>query len=109
MIFLKIKKFNLDTETELNLKKTLAAAKKEKIDESITAEYQQLLNAIQKSEWNALDKNQKEIKNLLLDEIIKRYQYQEGLYQYYIKSNPEIKKAVSVLSTSAEYNSILKL
>ena len=107
--FLKTKKFNLDTETEVNLKKTLAAAKKEKIDESITTEYQQLLNAIQKSEWNALDKNQKEIKNLLLDEIIKRYQYQEGLYQYYIKSNPEIKKAVSVLSTSAEYNSILKL
>ena len=107
--FLKTKKFNLDTETEVNLKKTLAAAKKEKIDESITAEYQQLLNAIQKSEWNALDKNQKEIKNLLLDEIIKRYQYLEGLYQYYIKSNPEIKKAVSVLSTSAEYNSILKL
>lgn len=107
--FLKNKKFNLDTETEVNLKKTLAAAKKEKIDESITAEYQQLLNAIQKSEWNALDKNQKEIKNLLLDEIIKRYQYQEGLYQYYIKSNPEIKKAVSVLTTSAEYNSILKL
>ena len=107
--FLKTKKFNLDTETEVNLKKTLAAAKKEKIYESITAEYQQLLNAIQKSEWNALDKNQKEIKNLLLDEIIKRYQYQEGLYQYYIKSNPEIKKAVSVLSTSAEYNSILKL
>lgn len=107
--FLKTKKFNLDTETEVNLKKTLAAAKKEKIDESITAEYQQLLNAIQKSEWNALDKNQKEIKNLLLDEIIKRYQYQEGLYQYYIKSNPEIKKAVSVLSTSVEYNSILKL
>ena len=107
--FLKTKKFNLDTETELNLKKTLAAAKKEKIDETITAEYQQLLSAIQKSEWNALDKNQKEIKNLLLDEIIKRYQYQEGLYQYYIKSNPEIKKAVNVLTTSAEYNSILKL
>jgi len=106
---LKIKKFNSDTETELNLNKTLAAATKEKIDETITAEYQQLLNAIQKSEWNSLDKNQKEIKNLLLDEIIKRYQYQEGLYQYYIKSNPEIKKAVSVLSTSSEYNSILKL
>jgi carboxyl-terminal processing protease len=107
--FLKTKKFNLDTETEINLKKTLAAAKKEKIDETITAEYQQLLNAVQKSEWNALDKNQKEIKNLLLDEIIKRYQYQEGLYQYYIKNNPEIKKAVSVLNTPAEYNSILKM
>lgn len=107
--FLKSKKFNLDTETELSLKKTLAAAKKEKIDESITAEYQQLLNAIQKSEWIALDKNQKEIKKLLLDEIIKRYQYQEGLYQYYIKNNTEVKKAVSVMNTPSEYHSILKL
>lgn len=107
--FLKTKKFNLDTETEVNLKKTLAAAKKEKIDESITAEYQQLLNAIQKSEWNALDKNQKEIKNLLLDEIIKRYQYQEGLYQYYIKNNSEIKRATSVLNSDLEYKAILKM
>jgi len=56
-----------------------------------------------------LDKNQKEIKGLLLDEVIKRYQYQEGLYDYYIKNNPEIKKAVSILNTTAEYNSILKI
>ena len=62
-------------------------AKKEKIDQSITAEYQQLLVALQKSEENLLDKNKAEIKNLILDEIIKRYQYQEGLYQYYLKNN----------------------
>ena len=48
--FLKTQQFSFDTETELALKNTLAAAKKEKIDESITAEYQQLLNALQKSE-----------------------------------------------------------
>ena len=107
--FLKSKKLNIDTETELSLKKTLAAAKKENIDESITNEYQQLLAAVQKSEWLAIDKNQKEIKDLLLDEIIKRYQYQEGLYQYYIKNNPEVKKAVDVLNTTAEYQKILKL
>jgi carboxyl-terminal processing protease len=56
-----------------------------------------------------LDKNQKEIKGMILDEIIKRYQYQEGLYNYYLKSNPEIKKAVSILNTPAEYNTILKI
>lgn len=74
------------------LKKTLAAAKKEKIDASITNEYQQLLLALQKSEENMLNQNQKEIKNLILDEIIKRYQYKEGLYLYYTKNNSEIKK-----------------
>jgi carboxyl-terminal processing protease len=107
--FLKTQKFSFDTETELALKNTLAVAKKEKIDESINTEYQQLLAALQKSEENLLDKNQKEIKNLIVDEIIKRYQYQEGLYQYYLKNNSEIKKAVSVLNNSSEYKSILKM
>ena len=107
--YLKAQKFSFDTETELALKNTLAVAKKEKIDESIIAEYQQLLVALQKSEDVLLDKNQKEIKNLILDEIIKRYQYQEGLYQYYIKNNFEIKKATSILNNSMEYKTILKM
>ncbi|MFV8351887.1 S41 family peptidase [Flavobacterium sp. XS2P14] len=107
--FLKTQKFSFDTETELALKNTLAVAKKEKIDESILAEYQQLLTALQKSENALLDKNQKEIKNLILDEIIKRYQYQEGLYQYYIKNNSEIKKAMSILNNTTEYKTILKI
>lgn len=107
--FLKDQKVAFDTETELALKKTLAAAKKEKIDESINKEYQQLLTALQKSEENLLDKYQKEIKNLLLDEIIQRYQYQEGLYKYYLKNNSEIKKATSLLNNNSEYKSILKM
>jgi carboxyl-terminal processing protease len=107
--YLKAEKFTFDTETELALKNTLAVAKKEKIDVSINTEYQQLLTALQKSEESTLDKNKAEIKNLIIDEIIKRYQYQEGLYQYYLKNNLEIKKATSVLNTISEYKSILKM
>ena len=107
--YLKAQKFSFDTETELALKNTLAIAKKEKIDESILGEYQQLLSALQKSENSLLDKNQAEIKNLILNEIIKRYQYQEGLYQYYIKNNSEIKKSVTILNSSTEYKAILKI
>jgi len=106
--FLKKDNFQLDTETEVALKNTMVIAKKEKIDESIMVEYQQLLTALQRSEEKELDKNKSEIKDLLLDEIIKRYQYREGLYQYYTKSNPEIAKAVNVLNNTAEYNKILK-
>ena len=90
------------------MKKTLAIAKKEKLDASIAVEYQQLLTALQKSEENLLNQNQKEIKNLILDEIIKRYQYKEGLYLYYTKNNSEIKKAVGILNNQLEYNNILK-
>ncbi|WP_338646690.1 S41 family peptidase [Flavobacterium sp. KS-LB2] len=107
--FLKVQKFSFDTETELALKNTLAVAKKEKLEESILVEYQQLLTALQKSENALLDKNQKEIKNLILDEIIKRYQYQEGLYQYYIKNNSEIMKAVNILNNNSVYKTILKI
>lgn len=107
--FLKHTNFTFDTETEIALRKTLDAAKKEKIDASITAEYQQLLSALQKTEDAQIAQNQKEIKSLILDEVIKRYQYKEGLYQYYTKNNSEIKKSVAILSAPAEYNKILKI
>ena len=106
--FLKREKFTFDTETELALKNTLEKAKKEKIDESISTEYNQLLAALQKSEESLLDKNQKEIKKLMLDEIIKRYQYKEGLYQYYTKNNFEIGKAKEILANTSEYSKILQ-
>lgn len=107
--FLKTNKITFDTETEVALKNTLATAKKENIDEAIQTEYQQLLASLEKSETTLLDKNQKEIRNLIQEELIKRYQYQEGLYQYYIKNNSEIKKAVSVLNNQIEYKTILKM
>ena len=107
--FLKREKVSFDTETEIALKNTLEKAKKEKVDVTILSEYQQLFTALQKSEETLIDKNQKEIRNLMLDEIIKRYQYKEGLYQYYVKSNTEVKKAVVLLNNAADYNKILKI
>lgn len=105
--FLKEQKFSFDTETEQALAKTLEAAKKEKIDENIKTEVQQLLVALQKSDESQLDKHHAEIKDLIIDEIVRRYQYKEGLYRYYIKNNSEIKKATTLLANPSEYNKIL--
>jgi carboxyl-terminal processing protease len=107
--FLKTQNVSFDTETEIALKNTLAMAEKEKIDTTIITEYEQLLVALQKSEELLLDKNQEEIKNLLIDEIIKRYQYQEGLYKYYMKSNSEVQKSLTILNNTSEYKNILKI
>ena len=106
--FLKRTKFQFETETELALNNLLATAKKEKLEGAISTEYQQLATALQKSEENQLNANQKEIKNLLLDEIIKRYQYKEGLYQYYLKNNLEIKKSATILQDQAAYSKLLQ-
>lgn len=105
--YLKKENFEFDTETEKALKNTLEVAKKEKVDTSINAEYQQLLTALQKSEEKELAAHKAEIKQLLTDELIKRYQYKEGLYKYYTTSNTEIKKAVALLANSAEYTKLL--
>lgn len=107
--FIKTAKYSFETETEIALKNTLAAAKKEKLDENITTEYQQLLNALQRSEEAQLDKNQEEIKNMIVAAIIKRFQYEEGFYQYNIKTNSEIKKSLSILNDPIAYKSILKI
>ncbi|HEU0137262.1 MAG TPA: S41 family peptidase, partial [Flavobacterium sp.] len=107
--FLKRENYSFDTDTEIAMRNMLEAAKKEKVDAAITAEYKSLLGALQKSQENLLNQSAAEIKTLILDELIKRYQYKEGLYQYYIKSNTEIQKAIGVLDNAAEYNKILKL
>jgi carboxyl-terminal processing protease len=105
--YLKKENFSFDTQTEKALKATMEAAKKENVDETIKTEYQSLLTALQKSEETQLTKNQSEIKELLLDELIKRYQYKEGLYAYYLKHNSEISKAATLLKNKTEYNKIL--
>jgi len=106
--FLKRTKFKFDTESEQALLNLLAATKKDKLDAAVSAEYQQLATALQKSEDNQLNASQNEIKQLLIDEIIKRYQYKEGLYQYYLKNNLEIKKSTPILQDQAAYFKLLQ-
>lgn len=106
--FLKKEKFEFDTATEKAVKELLVTAKKEKVDESIKAEYAALLSAVQKSEEKELAAHREEIKQLITDELIKRYQYKEGLYKYYLTNNTEIKKATALLANPSEYNKILK-
>jgi len=105
--FLKKSSFVAETETQKTLTKALELAQKEGIDDAIKIEYNNLKAAVAKSEELQMNKHQKEIKNLILDEIILRYQYREGLYQYYLKNNSEIKKASAVLNNPAEYKKIL--
>jgi carboxyl-terminal processing protease len=105
---LKAQNFSFDTKTELALKEMLEEAKKEKIETAIKLQYDNLMTSLQKAEETEVEKNKSQILDLLRDEIIKRYQYKEGLYQYYIKNNSEIKKATQLLNNQEQYNKILK-
>ena len=105
--YIKSQNISFDTKTENALKETLEQAKKEKVDTAIKLQYDSLMLTLQKAEDVEVDKNKTEILALLHDEIIKRFQYKEGLYLYYTKNNSEIKKATQLLNNTAEYNKIL--
>lgn len=106
--FLKTQNFSFDTKTELALKEVLEQAKKEKIDSGIKTQFDVLMATVQKTEELELEKNKTEILGLLRDEIIKRFQYKEGLYAYYLKNNSEIKKATQMVANTLEYQKLLK-
>ena len=106
--FLNSSNFDYETEAEKSLKESLKIAKKESMGSDIIAGYEKLLNDIKNSKKVALDNYKQEIIPLLKDEIIKRYFYREGLYDYYVKNNAEILKSKEVLNNTKAYNEILK-
>lgn len=105
--FLKETGFDYETETEKAFDKALKQAGKDDLEKEVTAAYNQLDEAIARAKEKAIDERQEEIQNLLIDEIVKRYFYRDGLYEYQIINNTELKEAVSVLNDTKRYNKIL--
>lgn len=106
--FVKKNEYKLNTETEKALLNVLEVAKTENMDAAIQSEYNGLKTAIDKANEKEMDKNKTEIIGKINDEIITRFAYKEGLFEYDTKNNLEIKKAISILNNTAEYNKILK-
>lgn len=106
--FLQTNNFEYETETEKKFAEALKISENDNLDKDISESYDQLMNAIDLAKNKALVNKKIEIKSLLTDEILKRYFYREGLYNYQITHNPEILEAVSVLNDSKRYAKILK-
>ena len=105
--FLKSSDFSFETDTEKSLNKALEVAKTENLDHDIQRDYNNLIKNLNHSKLKAIDDNKSQLMGLLSDEIIKRYVYREGLYDYYKLHNKEIKKATGILANPNKYNSYL--
>ncbi|MGY0391222.1 S41 family peptidase [Bizionia sp. KMM 8389] len=106
--FLKVNDFNYITETEKALENVLKNAEKENLDDNIQNDYNTLVTNLNNSKALAIDENKEDLLTILTDEIVKRYVYREGLYDYYKVHNSEIKKAAEILSKSTTYNGYLR-
>ncbi len=106
--FLKENNFEYETETEKKFAEGLRTAEDDDLNKDISAGYAQLMKAIDTAKDKAIVDKKVEIESLLTDEILKRYFYREGLYNYQIEHNPEILEAVAVLNDAGRYAKILK-
>lgn len=104
---LKSSSFEFETETEAALKKAFEVSKTENLNDDIQKEYNTLLQHLNETKIQAVDQNKVQLVNLLTDEIVKRYVYREGLYDYYKVNNQEIKTATQILANPNKYNKYL--
>ncbi len=108
LAYLKQENFEYETETEKKFAEALRMSADEDLSEEIGNSYQQLMSSIDKAKDKAIVEKKAEIESLLSDEILKRYFYREGLYNYQAENNPEILEAVKVLNDAGRYAKILK-
>lgn len=106
--FLNTSNFDYETPTEKELEELMLAAEKDGFDKEVATATKNIQKAITESKDKALDQKKAEIVTLLSDEIIKRYFYKEGLYDYYTNQNPEINKAKEILGNQDKYREILR-
>ena len=104
---LKTSSFEFETETETALKKAFEVSKTENLDNDIQKDYNDLIQHLEQTKTQAVDQNKTQLVNLLTDEIVKRYVYREGLYEYYKINNLEIKTATEILANPNKYNRYL--
>ena len=107
-IFLKSSNFSFETDTEKALNKALEAAKKDALDTTIKTDFNTLISNLNKAKLSIIDQNKAYLMELLTEEIVKRYVYREGLYDYYKIHDAKIKKATEILTNPSTYMGYLR-
>lgn len=103
------KEFEYSTASEEMLKKVLETAKEEGYIESMSAEYEALMKKVKASKEKDLELFKAQIIDLLENEIISRYYYQNGRILHSFKGDSSLKKAIEILNNDIEYKKILSL
>ncbi|MGJ8591482.1 MAG: S41 family peptidase [Aquaticitalea sp.] len=101
--------FKFETKTEKAFDKALMVAQDEELSTTIDINYKALISALENYKSKAIDENKEQLKDLLTDEIVKRYFYREGLYSYYLTHNAEIKKSTELLKNPVKFANYLNL
>ena len=101
------KDYDYTTKSEKTLQDLKETAQKEKYFEDIKGEYEALKVKMMHNKKDDLVKNKKEIMQMLREEIVSRYYYQNGRIEARFDFDQEVTKALEVLKDQKMYASIL--
>ena len=107
--YLSTNNFSFETDTEKALKKAFETSKKEELNDNIEKDFNTLISNLNTSKTNVIDENKVYLLELLTKDVVKRYVYREGLYEYLEMHDNEIKKATDILNNPSAYQGYLKL
>ena len=105
--FLDAQGFEYQTQTEKELEEVFLDASKDNLQDAISSDYANLMRTIDNAKEAQLNTREREISKLIIDELIKRYFYREGLYEYQITHNEELEEAKKILKDAPKYRKIL--
>lgn len=105
--YVKRQKFSFQTDTETTLQESLTS-KESILGSDVQNKVKELLLSIDNGKVNALNTYKNLISNKLEDEIIKRYGYREGLYEYYLTHDDAILTATDLMKDQTKYNQLLR-
>lgn len=100
--------FTFETQTEKMLREALSNKEDVVFTEEIETDFKSLLADLEKQKLEALEKYSGRVEKLLEDEIITRYFYREGLYDYYLNHDPSIMTARELLGNADKYSQLLQ-
>ena len=95
--FLDERKFKYETETGKFFADMIKMAKHEDIDSTTLAQLEALEPMLTPDFREAIERNKDEVKEMLGSEIVLRYYYEKGQAAYNLRSDDEIKRALSEL------------
>lgn len=106
--FLNTRQYAYSTQSEATFEALKATAQREKYYTSVKRELEALGNSLKHDKDADLKLFRKEIEKFLEKEIVERYHFQTGRYEYMFANDPVMKEALSILGNIPLYESILK-
>ena len=105
--YLSDKTYDYTTYTENILSDLRKVAEEEEYMDNLKQQIDQLEKTYKEAKKDDLMRHRDEVSQLLKDAILVHYYYRKGCIEGALSDDPDVKKAVEILSSTAEYNRIL--